>query len=143
MGNYLQAIWKQIDAPQIIRRTLLRHVEEQTPLLLMIDFRSDALPAHIVGLSNAHLLVICKGMPKSGKHSPPVYSLYGKSLKGEFLASGALIRLSARGDVFTLTIPEWLDVSPGNHGAYQQTVIEAPRQSPCLASKANGAIANV
>ena len=123
MSNHLGAVWKQIEAPQTIRRTLLRHIGEQTPLLLMIDFRSDALPAHIVGLSNAHLLVICKGMPKSGKHSPPVYSLYGKSAKGEFLASGALSRVSVRGDVFTLTMPEWLDVSPGNDGAYMQTAI--------------------
>jgi hypothetical protein len=134
MSSHLHAIWKQIEAPQTIRRTLLRHIGEQTPLLLMVDFRSDALPAHIMGLSNAHLLVTCKGMPKSGKHSPPVYSLYGKSPKSSFLASGALSRVSVRGDVFTLTMPEWLDVSPGNDGAYMQTAIAPQGQILYMAS---------
>jgi hypothetical protein len=73
-------------------------------------------------------------MPKSGKHSPPVYSLYGKSPKGEFLASGALSRVSVRGDVFTLTMPEWLDVSPGNDGAYMQTAIAPQAQILHLAA---------
>ena len=123
MSTQMHAVWKQIETPQTIRRALLRHVGNQTPLLLMIDFRSDALPAYIVGVSYAHLLVICKGMPKSGKHSPPVYSLYGKSQQGDFLASGALSRVSVRGDVFTLTMPEWIDVSHGNDGAYLQTAI--------------------
>jgi hypothetical protein len=112
MNACRNGIWKQIEAPQTIRRTLLRHIKKQTPLLLMIDFRSDALPAYIVGLGNTHLLVICKGMPKSGQHSPPVYSLYGKGPQDNFLASGALGRVSVQGDVFTLTMPEWIDVSP-------------------------------
>jgi hypothetical protein len=93
----------------------------------MIDFRSDALPAYIVGLSNAHLLVRCKGMPKCGKHSPPVYWLYGKGQQGNFLASGALSRVSIRDDVFTLTIPEWIDVCQGNDREYLKTAIAPPK----------------
>jgi len=134
MSTQLNAVWKQIEAPQTIRRTLLRHIGNQTPLLLMIDFRSDALPAYIVGLSNAHLLVRCEGMPKSGNYSPPVYSLYGKGQQGKFLASGALSRVSLRGDVFTLTIPEWIDVCPGNDGEYLQTAIAPPKPKRRLAT---------
>ena len=134
MNACLHAVWNQIEAPQTIRRVLLRHTEKQTPLLLMIDFRSDALPAHIVGLSDAHLLVICKGMPQLGKNSPPVYSLYGKGPQGEFLASGALSRVSLRGDVFTLAMPEWIDVNRGLVGDHQHSAIEAPRRSQTLAA---------
>ena len=122
----MNARWKQIEAPQTIRRTLLRHIGNQTPLLLMIDFRTDALPAHILGLSEAHLLVICKGMPKSGKNSPPVYSIYGRGKQGDFLASGAVSRVSVRGEVFTLTLPEWIDISLDEDHAYLQTDIAPP-----------------
>ncbi len=59
MRTQMNAVWKQIEVPQTIRHTILRHIGNQTPLLLMIDFRSDAIPAHIVGLSNTHLLVRC------------------------------------------------------------------------------------
>jgi hypothetical protein len=129
MNARLNAIWKQIEAPQAIRRVLWRHAANQTPLRLMIDFRSDALPAHIVGLSHAHLLVICRGMPQLGKNSPPVYSLYGKGPQGEFLASGVLSRVSLRGDVFTLAMPEWIDVNRGLEADCRQPAIEPPQQS--------------
>jgi hypothetical protein len=123
MSAPFDAVWKQIETPQTIRQTLIGHFANQTPLLLMIDFRSDALPAHIVGLSDRHILVVCKGMPKAREHSPPVYSLYGKSPQGDFLASGALSRVSSRGEVFTLTMPEWIDISPGPEGTYLQTAM--------------------
>jgi hypothetical protein len=36
--------------------------------------------------------------------------------------------------VFTLTMPEWLDVSPGNDGAYMQTAIAPQGQILYMAS---------
>lgn len=110
MSTKLFPVWTAIDVPSLIQCTLEWHIENNTPLQLVVDFRTDALSAHIIALDEEHMLLFCQDMPNLGHASRSTYALMGKSAGGDVLICGAIQRVSRNGDVFTLRIPPRIDV---------------------------------
>lgn len=105
MNYKLFPVWTAVEAPALIHCTLEWHMENKTPLQLMVDFRTDAPPAHLIAMDEERLLVHCQGLPRPGKSPHVTYSLLGKSSGGDLLVNGDIHRVSASGDVLTLRIP--------------------------------------
>lgn len=101
-------------------------MENKTSLQLMIDFRTDPLPAHILGIDDAHLLVQCAGLPCMGKLTRPLYTVSGKSSDGNFMATGQIARVSSSGDILTLRLPERADVGQPDSHPQRRATLQRP-----------------
>jgi hypothetical protein len=118
-------VWTAVDSPVLIQCLMEWHMENKTPLKLMIAFRTDPLPAHILGVDDTHMLVLCAGLPSPGNGVRPTYTVSGKSSDGNFLATGQVARVSASGGILTLRLPERVDV--GQPDSCQQVQATAQR----------------
>lgn len=106
----LVPVWTAVDIPDLVQCTLEWHMENRSSMQLMVDFRTDALPARLIAMDQEHLLVHCQGMPKLSQTSKCTYTLLAKSDGGDALVTGEIQRISDSGDVFTLRIPHRIDV---------------------------------
>ena len=130
MTPKLFPVWTTVEVPALIQCTLEWHMENRSALQLMVDFRTDALPVHIIAMDEEHLLVHCKGMPKLSTASHHKYTLMGKNAGGDVLVNGVIERISESGDVFTLRIPARIDVGmPEEYLALADGLMATPVQA--------------
>lgn len=110
MSFKLLPVWTAVEVPVLIQCTLEWHMENKTPLQLMVNYRTDALPAHIIAMDEEHMLVHCQGMPRLNTTQDTTYTLLGRSAGGDVLIDGQIQRIADSGDVFTLRIPQRINV---------------------------------
>ncbi len=126
MLQKLVPVWTHVEVPALIECTLEWHMENRSKLQLMLDFRTDPLPAHILAIGPDYLLVHCQGLPKCSTSAIRAYTLLGKNAGGDVMLNGEVTQVSDSGDVLTLRIPQ--SIAVGTPQEYQP--IAAPAKTP-------------
>lgn len=104
----------KIDYPREIRACFDWHRKQRIPLLLMSRYKDKPVSAMLVDVDGdgRELEVVCTGMGEAHHGSEVAYAAIGSTSGGaNFLASGQMRAKPGTTDCFTLSFPEWIDIS--------------------------------
>ena len=104
----------KVDYPREIRAYFDWHRKQRIPLLLMSNYSERPVSAMLVDVEggSVELEVVCTGMGEAHHGSDVAYAAIGSTSGGaNFLASGQMRAKPGTADCFTLSFPDWIDVS--------------------------------
>jgi hypothetical protein len=104
----------KIDYPREIRAYFDWHRQQRIPLLLMSKYIDKPVSAMLVDVDGGggDIEVVCTGMYEVRHGSDVAYAAIGSTCGGaNFLASGQMRAKPGTTDCFTLSFPEWIDIS--------------------------------
>ena len=104
----------KVDYPREIRAYFDWHRQQRIPLLLMSKCSDRPVSAMLVDLDggSSELEVVCTGMGDVRHADDIAYAAIGSTASGaNFLASGHMRAKPSTTDCFTLSFPQWIDVS--------------------------------
>jgi hypothetical protein len=104
----------KIDYPREIRAYFDWHRQQRIPLLLMSKYIDKPVSAMLVDVDGdgGDIEVVCTGMYEVRHGSDVAYAAIGSTSGGaNFLASGQMRAKPGTTDCFTLSFPEWIDIS--------------------------------
>ena len=108
------SLLSKVNARSEVRSYLEWHCQNRVPLHLLSGSHEGHLSAYVTAFDDASktIRIVCLGMPDTHRRSNLSYAVIGCSPSGaRFLASGEMSAESGETDNFTLSFPQWLDVS--------------------------------
>jgi hypothetical protein len=111
---FLTPLLSSIESSAEIRSYFDWHKNQKRALLLLSAASDGPSPAFVQSIDppNTRVEVMCTGMRAVGANSNVPYAVIGSSPSGaNFLASGQMHAIAGTSDCFSLSFPQWIDVS--------------------------------